>query len=49
MNKMLFMLKQLLPLTYRSKYKTPDGRKRLAVWKQWFGKTFDVEHFDLAV
>lgn len=46
-NKIIFIFKQILPLTYYSNYKTPDGNKHIAVWSQWFGKVFNVKHFDV--
>lgn len=45
MNKIHFYLKQLLPLTYWTKYETPDNKKHFAIWRQWFGKVFDHQHF----
>lgn len=38
--KFKWSLRQLLPLTYRSTYKTADGTKHFAVWRMWFGKVF---------
>lgn len=35
--------KQLLPLTYRTTYKTvEDGKTHFAVWKMWMGKCYKV-------
>ena len=48
MQKILFYLKQLAPLTYWSKYKTPDSKKHLTIWSQWFGKPFNIHQFTLA-
>lgn len=48
MNKILFILKQLLPLTYYSKYRVQNGRKALTIWTQWFGKPFNIKQFTLA-
>ena len=47
MKKLLFILKQLLPFTYISKYKTGNGEHKLTVWKQWFGKPFNIKTFNL--
>ena len=33
-------LKQLLPLTYVSKYQL-HGKPCLSIWKMWFGKVFN--------
>jgi len=39
-----WMIKQVLPLTYRSHYK--EGSKQMfSVWKMWFGRVFDHEKF----
>lgn len=38
--------KQLLPLSYWTKYRVADGSERgqlrLAIWRMWFGRCFDV-------
>lgn len=44
----MWYLKQLLPLTYRSKYK--EGEKdRFTVWNMWFGKCYNVESYEIVV
>ncbi len=48
MNKLIYYLKQLLPLKYHSKYSLQNGEKKLTVWRQWFGKPFEIQHFTLA-
>ena len=40
---MLYWLKQLLPLTYRSTYKDGEGNKHFTVWNMWFGKCFNID------
>lgn len=44
---MKWYFKQLLPLTYRTKYGEcmPDGtvRPRSVVWRMWFGRSFRIE------
>lgn len=47
MKKIIYTLKQLLPLTYYSKYKVQNGSKELAIWTQWFGKPFNIKRFTL--
>ena len=47
MKKIAFVLKQLLPFTYWSKFKTPDGKKHLTIWRQWFGIPFSINKFIL--
>lgn len=44
MKKVFFYLKQLLPLTYYSMYQV-DGKKELAIWRQWFGKPYKIKRF----
>ena len=39
---MIWYLKQLLPLTYRSHY-TQDNKKHFTVWNMWFGRCFNVD------
>ncbi len=46
MQKILFYLKQLFPLTYTSKY-IVDDKKYFSVWKQWFFKPFSVKTYEL--
>lgn len=41
MEKILYMLKQLFPLTYWTIYKTPDAKKHFVIWRQWFGKIYN--------
>ena len=44
MSKIIWFLKQLLPLTYRSEYQ--EGRKKVfAVWNMWFGKVFNLDAY----
>lgn len=47
MNKILYCIKQLLPLKYYSKYRV-QNTKQLAIWTQWFGKPFIIKRFTLA-
>ena len=45
-NRVLWGLKQLLPLTYRSHYsEEEEGRSvpHFAVWKMWLGRCYKVE------
>lgn len=46
MKKIMFYLKQLLPMTYYSKYRVQTGSK-LAIWTQWFGKVFNIRRYEL--
>lgn len=42
---MKWHLKQLLPLTYRSRYSTEDGTRHFCVWNMWFGRCFNIEDY----
>lgn len=48
MNNITYLLKQLFPLTYYSKYRAQNGSKELAIWTQWLGKPFNIKRFTLA-
>jgi len=45
---MKWFLKQLLPLTYRSKYKE-NNKNMFCVWNMWFGKCFNIEKYEVNV
>lgn len=47
MSKVTWHLRQMLPLTYRTRYRTADGRPHFAVWRMWFGRVF--AHDDVAM
>ena len=44
---MLWYLKQLLPLTYRTTY-GKEGKTYFCVWNMWFGKCFNIEEHSIA-
>ena len=44
MSRLVWMLRQLFPLTYRTTY-TQDGERRFAIWRMWFGRCFDVADY----
>ena len=44
---MKWYLKQLLPLTYVSRF-AQDGKCRLCVWRMWMGRCYGARYFDLA-
>lgn len=48
MNKLMYYIKQLLPLQYHSKYSLQNGENKFTIWRQWFGRPFDIQHFNLA-
>ena len=41
--RIVWHLRQLLPLTYRSRYRDEAGRRHFCVWKMWMGRCFEVE------
>ena len=43
-----WMLRQLLPLTYRTTYGTMDGKTHFCVWRMWLGRVFDVDRVTVA-
>lgn len=47
MKKITYYLKQLLPLTYFSKYSVQNTNE-IAIWTQWFGKPYNIKRFTLA-
>lgn len=44
MNRVIWYLKQLLPLTYRTTY-TENGQRHFSVWRMWFGRCFDIDDY----
>lgn len=43
MNKALWILKQLLPLSYRTHYMDEAQKTHFSVWRMWFGRCFAVD------
>lgn len=41
MQKLIWTLKQLLPLHYDSRY-TEAGQRHHVTWRMWFGRCFDI-------
>jgi len=42
MNKILWYLKQLFPLRYKSEY-MENGEKCLCIWRMWFGRCYNIK------
>jgi len=42
LERLRWLARQLLPLTYRTTYGDEAGRRHFAVWRMWFGRCFDV-------
>jgi len=40
--KLKWVVRQLLPLTYRTKY-VENGEKHFVVWNMWFGRQFNID------
>ena len=47
MKKIKWCLKQLLPLTYRSKY-SENGKKYFTVFKMFLGKCYKIETYEIS-
>jgi hypothetical protein len=43
MNKIIWYIKQLLPLTYRTHYHDERGFRHFCVWNMWFGRSFNID------
>ena len=50
MERLKWYLKQLFPLTYVATYSVPGEwhRRKLCIWRMWFGRCFNVRYFNLA-
>ena len=48
MKRILWYLRQLLPLTYVSQFKDGAGQSQLCVWKMWLGRCYNARWFNLA-
>ena len=44
--KIHWILKQVLPFTYRSEYKE-EGKYKFSVWNMWLGKSFNIQTFEI--
>lgn len=42
-----YYLQQLLPLTYRATYYKQENRKYFCIWNMWFGKSFNIEEYEI--
>lgn len=38
--RLIWMIRQLLPLHYRTMYRDETGTRHYAVWRMWFGRVF---------
>ena len=46
MKAVIWYLRQLFPLTYRSYFES-EGKKTFCVWRMWFGKVFAMEEYEV--
>jgi len=46
-NRLIWYIKQLLPLRYESTYSKDGINKEHCVWQMWFGKCFNMETFSI--
>ena len=44
-DKIIWLLRQLLPLTYRSVYTDDKGSRHFCVWNMFLGKCFNVDDY----
>lgn len=42
-DRIVWTLRQLLPLTYRTTYTDESGERHFTVWRMWFGRCFDID------
>lgn len=47
MGKILFNIKQVLPLMYYSQYKDANGNEQITIWRQWFKKILWSKNFNV--
>ena len=47
MNKLIWLIKQLLPLRYDSTF-TECGVRQLCTWRMWLGWCFDIRYYTLS-
>lgn len=43
MERLVWSLKQLLPLTYRTEYGDAEGRQHFVVWNMWLGRCYRID------
>jgi hypothetical protein len=36
-------IKQILPLTYRTKYRCSEGHQHYTVWNMWLGRSYNMD------
>lgn len=44
-NKIVWGIKQIFPLTYRTTYTDSEGSRHFTVWNMWFGRCFNIDDF----
>lgn len=48
LSRIVWHLKQLLPLTYRTRYTDSDGHRHFCVWRMWLGRCFAIDDVKVA-
>jgi hypothetical protein len=46
MNKIIWYLKQLFPFLYITTF-TEEGKRKLCIWRMWFGKSFKIRYWEI--
>ena len=46
--RVIWYMKQLLPLRYETIYGGTGGKRYLSIWRMWFGRCFNVRTWELA-
>lgn len=41
--RVIWRLRQLLPLHYRTRYRDEAGREHFTVWQMWLGRCFAID------
>ena len=47
MKKLVWMMKQLLPLSYATQYRTENNLQHVCLWKMWLGGCYQVRHYEV--
>ena len=46
--KLKWCLRQLLPLTYRTRYGDGGDRQHFVVWKMWMGRCYQIDDVEVS-
>jgi hypothetical protein len=42
-SRLVWLVRQLLPLEYRTRYTDGDGQRHFCVWRMWLGRPFSID------